>query len=80
MRFRWIIAIVFCLLCLTSCAQAETSRLFLCQVMLEDSLWPGIYLYSADNHLSTEGIAIHTDRIIAALKAQFAAEEKEGTP
>lgn len=42
---------------------------------LEDSLWPGTYLYGTDNHLSTEGVAIHTARIIAALNAQFAMEE-----
>lgn len=160
MRFRWIVAFIFCLLCLTGCSHTEVSQLFLCQVVLEegdgfscaepartvepgadasfyltcddgftvtgagcdsytlspaqgggmmltvqnirystvvtltveksgvsifyhpmeDSLWPGTYLYSTDNHLSTEGVAIHTDRIIAALKAQLAAEETEDTP
>ena len=35
---------------------------------LEDSLWSGVYLYGTDNHLSTEGAAIHTERIISALK------------
>ena len=38
---------------------------------LEDSLWSGVYLYGTDNHLSTEGTAIHTGRVIAALKAQL---------
>ena len=36
---------------------------------LEDSLWSGVYLYGTDNHLSTEGAAIHTEQIIAALRA-----------
>ena len=124
MRFRWIIALIFCLLCLTGCSQAETSRFFPCQVVLkegdgfscaepartvepgtnssedssmdasaaldmylrenlfpiitepEDSPWPGTYLYDTDDHLSTEGVEIHTDRIIA----QSETEEREGTP
>lgn len=38
---------------------------------LEDSLWSGVYLYGTDNHLSTEGAAIHTERVIAALRAQM---------
>lgn len=41
---------------------------------LEDSLWSGVYLYGTDNHLSTEGVAIHTGRIIAALKSQIERE------
>lgn len=40
---------------------------------LEDSLWNGTYLYGTDNHLSTEGAAIHTRRVIAALKEQMEA-------
>lgn len=40
---------------------------------LEDSLWSGVYLYGTDNHLSTEGAAIHTRRVIAALKKQMGA-------
>ncbi len=42
---------------------------------LEDSLWSGVYLYGTDNHLSTEGAAIHTERVIAALSAQM---ERDG--
>ena len=38
---------------------------------LEDSLWSGVYLYGTDNHLSTEGAAIHTERVIAALRTQL---------
>ena len=38
---------------------------------LKDSLWSGVYLYGTDNHLSTEGAAIHTKRVIAAFKAQM---------
>lgn len=41
---------------------------------LEDSLWSGVYLYGTDNHLSTEGAAIHTERVIAALSAQMERE------
>ena len=40
---------------------------------LEDSLWSGIYLFGTDNHLSTEGAAIHTEQIITALRGQAAA-------
>lgn len=39
---------------------------------LEDSLWSGIYLYGTDNHLSTEGVEIHTRRFIPQLRAQMA--------
>lgn len=38
---------------------------------LEDSLWDGIYLYGTDNHLSTEGAAIRTQRLIAVLQMQM---------
>ncbi|MCD8159779.1 MAG: leucine-rich repeat domain-containing protein [Clostridiales bacterium] len=41
---------------------------------LEESLYPGRYLYGTDNHLSTEGVQIRTARIIADLQAQL---EKE---
>lgn len=34
---------------------------------LEDSLWPGRYLYGTDNHLSTEGVAIRTRQVLAWL-------------
>lgn len=30
---------------------------------LQDSLYPGRYLYGTDNHLSTEGVAVRTERI-----------------
>lgn len=42
---------------------------------MEDSLWSGVYLYGTDNHLSTEGAAIHTQRVASALRAQM---EKDG--
>lgn len=38
---------------------------------LEDSLWDGIYLYGTDNHLSTEGAAIRTQRLISAMQLQM---------
>lgn len=41
---------------------------------LEESLYPGTYLCGTDNHLSTEGVEIRTERIIADLKQQMAAE------
>ena len=44
---------------------------------LEDSLCTGIYLYGTDNHLSTEGAQIRTERVIRDLKEQLAKEEKE---
>lgn len=34
---------------------------------LEDSLWPGRYLYGTDNHLSTEGVGIRTRQVLAWL-------------
>lgn len=45
---------------------------------IEDSLWSGTYLYGTDNHLSTEGVAIHTERIIPLIKAQMEADGLEG--
>ena len=36
---------------------------------LEDSLYPGRYLYGTDNHLSTAGVAIRTERIRRDLEA-----------
>lgn len=39
---------------------------------LEDSLWSGVYLYGTDNHLSTQGAALHTERFIPQLRAQMA--------
>ena len=43
---------------------------------LEDSLYTGIYLYGTDNHLSTEGARIRTERVIRDLKEQLAKEGK----
>ena len=34
---------------------------------IEESLYPGRYLYGTDNHLSTEGVRIRTERIIRDL-------------
>ena len=34
---------------------------------IEDSLWPGRYLYGTDNHLSTEGVAIRTRQVLGWL-------------
>lgn len=45
---------------------------------LEDSLWSGIYLYGTDNHLSTEGAAIHTRRLIPLIRAQLENDGSEG--
>lgn len=42
---------------------------------IEDSLVSGVYLYGTDNHLSTEGVALRTQDIIAELAAQL---EQEG--
>ena len=44
---------------------------------LEDSLYTGIYLYGTDNHLSTEGAQIRTEKVIRDLKEQFVKEEKK---
>ena len=30
---------------------------------IEDSLYPGRYLFGTDNHLSTDGVAIRSERI-----------------
>ncbi len=38
---------------------------------MEESLYPGRYLYGTDNHLSTEGVQIRTDRIIEDLQKQL---------
>lgn len=37
---------------------------------IEESLYPGRYLYGTDNHLSSEGVQIRTDRFLKALEAQ----------
>jgi hypothetical protein len=37
---------------------------------IEESLYPGRYLFETDNHLSTEGVAIRTQRIIKDLKGR----------
>lgn len=44
---------------------------------IEKSLFPGTYLYGTDNHLSTEGVLLRTEDIIADLKAQLALEGVE---
>ena len=41
---------------------------------IEESLFSGIYMYGTDNHLSTEGVAIHTRRIIRDLQNAFVEE------
>lgn len=41
---------------------------------IEDSLVSGVYLYGTDNHLSTEGTARRTQRIITLLAAQLEQE------
>ena len=38
---------------------------------LEDSLYPGKYLFGTDNHLSDEGVQIRTDRFLKALSARL---------
>lgn len=38
---------------------------------LEDSLMSGIYFYGTDNHLSSEGVEIRTQNVIADLKEQM---------
>jgi hypothetical protein len=38
---------------------------------IEDSLWSGTYLYGTDNHLSTEGVAIHTRHLIPLIREQM---------
>ena len=45
---------------------------------IEDSLVSGVYLYGTDNHLSTKGVAIRTERIIAELRAQMEREGRHG--
>lgn len=45
---------------------------------IEDSLWSGTYLYGTDNHLSTEGVSIHTQRLIPLIKVQMEADGLEG--
>lgn len=42
---------------------------------LEESLYSGVYLYGTDNHLSTEGVKMRTEKVIAQLKLQL--EEKQ---
>lgn len=42
---------------------------------LEDSLVSGVYLYGTDNHLSTEGVEIRTQRVIEELKRQLEKED-----
>lgn len=42
---------------------------------IEESLYPGTYLYGTDNHLSTEGVKIRTERIIRDLRKQMEKEQ-----
>ena len=52
-------------------ALAESLESALCVPVLgtlEDSLWPGRYLYGTDNHLSTEGAALRTRQVLGWLK------------
>jgi len=44
---------------------------------MEDSLYQGTYLYGTDNHLSTEGAKIRTEKIIEDLKKQLSLENPE---
>lgn len=44
---------------------------------LEDSLYSGTYLYGTDNHLSTEGVKIRTEKVIQDMKAQLEKEEEK---
>ena len=37
---------------------------------IEESLYTGTYLYGTDNHLSTEGVRIRTERVIADLQGR----------
>lgn len=46
---------------------------------MEESLYPGTFLYGTDNHLSTEGVRIRTERIIADLHRQMDADGIGGT-
>lgn len=42
---------------------------------IEESLYPGIYFYLIDSHLSTEGVGVRTERIIDDLREQFDREQ-----
>lgn len=44
---------------------------------LESSLMPGRYFYGTDNHLSTNGVQLHTRQVIADLLAQWEKEAAE---
>jgi hypothetical protein len=44
---------------------------------IEDSLFSGYYFYGTDNHLSSEGAQLRTERVIADLSRQMDEEEKE---
>ena len=41
---------------------------------LSDSLLPGRYFFGTDNHLSTHGVALRTEQVIAALTSQLQSE------
>ena len=45
---------------------------------MEDSLVSGTYLYGTDNHLSTQGVALRTARIIEDLRTQMEREVQDG--
>lgn len=42
---------------------------------IEDSLYSGVYLYGTDNHLSTEGVKLRTEKIIEEIRVQMQKEE-----
>lgn len=42
---------------------------------MEDSLYSGVYLYGTDNHLSTEGVKLRTEKIIEELRVQMQKED-----
>lgn len=45
---------------------------------IRDSLVPGKYLYGTDNHLTTEGAALRTQKIISELRRQLGSEAGNG--
>ena len=44
---------------------------------LAQSLLPGRYFYGTDNHLSTNGVVLRTEQVIADLHAQRKKEGRE---
>lgn len=67
----------------TPAARAQLHRFFQEELavpvisQLEDSLWPGTLLYGTDNHLSTQGVRLRTERILAELLEQMALDGLE---